>query len=344
MAARLKLVFKRPWLHHFIIICYIGAPFANVLLLMAFLHVPLAAVFRNLIAGYGLLATMWLFSAPIVGISLYFVRRSSWYVFLGHSSLILLDFLIKWAIQPAYDLRTVPGFHNIVLLTGNIALVVVVAYIIQRDFRAPYFQVLNRSWRERERVPIHNTITVDGQPRIMNDLSTGGCFVLETGFDRKLGSKIRLSFQSNSLNIDCTGEVMRVTATGIGIRFVHLPLAKKSDIRTLLRKRFALRQKVDIPCTWVFQDDKSQSRMVDLSSEGCYLQAQFAGLREGSNGKLQVILPCNRHSYSLLGEVVWINRIGAHEKPVGFGFRFNHRQARFMKDATLHYGQGMLVR
>ena len=344
MAAGLKPVLKRPWLHHLIIICYIGAPFANVLLLKAFLGVSFGTIFSNLAAGYGTLATVWLLTAPIVVISLYFVRRFSWYVFLGHSSLILLDFIIKWATRPGYYLRTIPGFHNIILLAGNIALVAIVAYIIQRDFRSPYFQVLNRSWRERKRIPIYHTINLDGQPRIVNDLSTGGCFVLESGFERTPGSKVRLSFQSNTLTIECMGEIMRVTGTGLGIRFIHLAAAKKRDIGRMLKNRFALRQKVDIPCTWVFRDEESESRLVDLSSGGCYVQAQIAGLREGSDGELKVVLPHNKQSYSLPGQVVWINHTGAHEKPVGFGFRFHNRQAGFMKDATLHYGQGMLVR
>jgi Tfp pilus assembly protein PilZ len=277
-------------------------------------------------------------------VSLYFVARFSWYVFLGHSGLILLDYIIKWATRPAYYLRTVPGFHNILLFTGNIALVAIVTYIIQRDFRAPYFQVLNRNWRERTRIPIYHTISLDGQSRLMNDLSTGGCFVLETGPDRRPGTRLKLDFQSNKLDIECVGEIMRVTGTGLGIRFVHLAAAKKRDIGKMLKNRFALRQKVDIPCTWVFRDQESGSRMVDLSNGGCYLQGQFAGLSDGSEGELRVVFPHNKRSYSLPGRVAWINHTGAHEKPAGFGFRFLHKQVRFMKDATLHYGQGMLVR
>lgn len=344
MPVGFKPVLKRPWLHHLIIICYIGAPIANVLLLKAFLHVSFRTIFSNLAAGYGVLATVWLFTAPVVGVSLYFVKRFSWYVFLGHSSLILLDFIIKWATRPGYYLRTVPGIHNIILLAGNIALVAIVSYIIQRDFRAPYFQVLNRSWRERTRIPIYHTITLDGQPRMMNDLSTGGCFVLESGILRKPGDKVVLSFQSNTLNIECAGEIMRVTDTGLGIRFIRLPAAKKRDISRMLRDRFALRQKVDIPCTWVFRYEESEARLVDLSYGGCYVRAQFAGLREGSDGELKVTFSCNKHSFLLPGHVVWINHFGAHEKPPGFGFMFNHRQPGFMKDATNHYGQGMLVR
>jgi len=75
--AGMRSVLKRPWLHHVIIICYIGAPFVNVLLLVVFLRVTLATVFANLVAGYGPLATVWLFTAPLVGVSLYFVKRFS---------------------------------------------------------------------------------------------------------------------------------------------------------------------------------------------------------------------------------------------------------------------------
>ncbi len=344
MAIKLKPAIKRPWLHHLIIICYIAAPFANILLLKLFLHVSFRIIFVNLVAGYGILATLWLLTAPIVGVSLYFVRRFSWYVFLGHSGIILVDYVVKWATRPAYYLHTVPGFHNILLFTGNIALVAIVTYIIQRDFRAPYLQVLNRHWREHKRIPIYHTITLDGQSRIMNDLSPGGCFVLETGLERKPSGKVKLHFKSNTLEIECVGEIMRVTDTGLGIRFMHMASTKKRDIARMLKNRFALRHKVDIPCTWVFRGEESGSRMVDLSNGGCYIQAQTAGLGDGLGGELRVVFPHNNRSYSLPGHVVWINQTGEHEKPAGFGFRFLHNQARFMKEATLQYGQGMLVR
>jgi hypothetical protein len=344
MKSSFKPVLKRPWLHHVIFICYIVAPIANLLLLRAFLNVPFRTIFANLAAGYGLLATIWLYTAPIVGISLYFVKKFSWYVFLGHSGLIIADYIVKWATRPAYYLHTVQGFHNILLLTGNVALIAVVAYIIQNDFRAPYFQVLNRHWREKKRIPIYHTIALDGQPRTLNDLSTGGCFVLEPVTTRRPGDRVDLSFQSNTLRIECAGEIMRVTGTGIGIRFVRLPFAKRRDIARLLRNRFALRQKVDIPCKWVFKDERLETQMVDLSSGGCYLHAAAAGLCESSGGRVEVVFTCNRHAYSLPGQVVWVNRTGEHGKPVGFGLRFDHRQPGFMKDATIHYGLGMLVR
>jgi len=185
---------------------------------------------------------------------------------------------------------------------------------------------------------------VDGETRAINDLSTSGCFVLEPMSDRTPGARLMIFSQSNSLNFECSGEVMRVTATGIGVRFIRLPAPKKREIRRLLKNRFSLRQKVDIPCTWVFGYEESESRMVDLSSGGCFVHAQLGGLKEGADGVLKVMLAARKSLYSLPGHVVWINHAGAHQKPVGFGFQFDHRQGGFMQEATIHYGQGMLVR
>ncbi len=119
----LKTNIKRPWIHYIIIIAYITAPFANILLLVLMAKLPLATIVHRLFKGYGLLAGLWLLTAPLVGIVLYFIHRISWYVFLGHSSLILIDYILKWAIKPVFYWRTVPTFHQFLLLTGNVVLV-----------------------------------------------------------------------------------------------------------------------------------------------------------------------------------------------------------------------------
>jgi Tfp pilus assembly protein PilZ len=339
-----KTVFKRPWLHHVIIIVYIAAPIVNILLLRLFLNVPFGVIFSRLLAGYGILATLWLVTAPLVGISLYFVTRVSWYVFLGHSGLILMDFIIKWATRPAYYLRTVPGFHNILILAGNLALVALVAYIIQRDFRSPYFQVLNRNWRERRRIPIYHTISLDGASRIVSDLSTGGCFVVEEGTARAVGSRVKLSFPSDTLRIECMGEIMRATSGGYGIRFMALPGAKRRDIARMLRKRFSLRHKVELPCSLFVAPRERGAIMLDLSSGGCYVQVETTGLLQGSAGALRVRLPDAARTFLFPGKAVWINSAGENKKPVGFGLKFDRRQARFLKLAVARHSQGVLIR
>ena len=344
MRARARPVLKRPWLHHVIIICYILAPVVNILGVKLFVGAPFGVIFARLFEAYGVLATIWLITAPVVGVSLYFVQRFSWYVFLGHSGIIVADFVYKWTVHPAYYLRTVPGIHNILLLAGNVALVAVVGYIIQRNFRAPYFQVLNRTWRERIRIPIYHPVAINGTEHIMSDLSDGGCFVSWDCPECAAGNRVALSFKSQSLCIECQGEIMRITSKGIGIRFLRLPRESKRDIRRLIRNRYSLRHKVDIPCVSRFGDEESTARMLDVSPTGCYLQAQYAGLRAGSEGVLHVAIGEARPAVNLSGSVVWINPGDVGGRPPGFGFHFGHRQAHFVKEAAERFGIGVLVR
>ena len=339
-----KTVFKRPWLHHVIIIAYIAAPFVNIVLVKLFLGVSFGVIFSRLFEGYGVLATVWLITAPIVGISLYFVNRLSWYIFLAHSSLILLDFIYKWASRPSYYLRTVPGTHNILILAGNLALVGLVAYIIQKDFRSPYLQVLNRNWREHRRIPIHHTITLDGAPRAVTDLSTTGCFVVEAATVRTLGSRVRLSFPGDALRIDCMGEIMRATPEGYGVRFIGLPFGRKRDIARMLRKRFSLRHKVSVPCAAVFAGVERAVEMLDVSSGGCYLRAETVDITSGAAGTLRVKLAEGSRPFEVAGTAAWVNSAGESGKPVGFGFQFQRAQRRFLKITIARYGQGMLIR
>ncbi len=344
MVRSIRPAFRRPLLHHLIIILYLAAPFANIILLKVFLGLPLAKIFPRIIAGYGVLATIWLCSSPIVGIALYFANRFSWYLFLGHSSLILLDFIIKWASRPAYFARTVPGAMNIIIVTGNLALVVVIGFIIQRNFRAPYFQVLNRSWRERKRIPIHHTVLLDGQPLVADDLSALGCFISEPGTSRTVGSRVEIRFMSDSLTVECPGEIMRTTDTGLGIRFIGLPRAKKRDIDRMLRKRFSLRQMVDLACTCTFEQGEWAAIMLNLSQGGCYIQSKVEGLREEEHGTIILPMQGDGKSYHLAGRIAWINREGQDEKPVGFGCEFDRKQPAMMRYTTLHHGQGVLIR
>ena len=53
MTKALKPVLKRPWQHHVIILCYVAAPFVNIILVKVFLHVSFRAIFVHLTAGYG---------------------------------------------------------------------------------------------------------------------------------------------------------------------------------------------------------------------------------------------------------------------------------------------------
>ena len=122
------------------------------------------------------------------------------------------------------------------------------------------------------------------------------------------------------------------------------PRGEKARCPPAPQNKFSLRQKVDIPCAFVFHGEEFDSRVVDVSRAGCYLQGQFAGLEVGSEAALKVALSGTGPHYSLSGRVAWINPGGAYGRPAGFGFRFDIRQTGFMKKATARYGLGMLVR
>ncbi len=85
---KLKVIVKRPLNHYLIIIIYILAPVINVLMVRILGQIPFHLVIRNFFEGFGLLAGLWLITAPIIGIGFYFVNRVSWYAFIGHSFLI----------------------------------------------------------------------------------------------------------------------------------------------------------------------------------------------------------------------------------------------------------------
>lgn len=145
----------------------------NVLLIKVLGDISFPLIFKNFFNGFGLFAGLWLLTAPIVGIGFFFVHKVSWYIFIGHSCLILIDYAIKWLSRPIYYMKTISGSHNVLMLTGNLLLVIVVGYIIQKDFRAPYFQALQRHWRESQRIPINHFITINGELMKINDLSPG---------------------------------------------------------------------------------------------------------------------------------------------------------------------------
>lgn len=330
-----RIVIKRPLLHYLISLAYILAPIVNILLLVLVARIRLSDILQRLFHGYGYLAGIWLLTAPIVGIGLYFVHKVSWYIFLAHSALILVDYVVKWATIPGYYWLSVRGVHQLLLFTGNVALVVVIGYIIQKDFRAPYFQVLPRGWRTSRRVPIRHFVQLDGRRCAITDLSDTGCFVAEPALQIEAGRKTAIGFQADRLQISCRGEVMRRTPDGYGVRFVGLSQRDKRDIRQMIRKRFPFRYAVEIPGRWVVDGRPVAATVRDVSYSGCYVQAPLEGIAAGQIGFLHI--PLGRREVSLSGSVVWVNPTELHGKPVGFGAHFDRDQRRLTRRVLEQY-------
>jgi hypothetical protein len=344
----MKTILKRPWVHHAIIWGYIVAPVANVLLVSFFLHVPVATVVQRLARGYGTLGAAWLLTAPLMGIALYVVNRFVWYLFLAHSSLVFVDFVLKWVARPLLFLHTIPPLNHLVIACGNLALVGLVGYIIQRDFRAPYFQVLQRSFREHRRLPIRHQISLGGFPALIDDLSITGCFVpapLEgpSGpIALNAGDDVVISFRSATLTLETRGRVMRVTPGGWGIRFLSLDRREKKDLRRLLRNRYGLRYLVNLPAEWMINHEGHAGRLFDVSTSGCFVATDTPPIDRGVPAVVAIDVAGTR--VTSRGKVVWLNRAARDDKPVGFGLHFGKPQGRLVRLVKRRLGRPEMTR
>lgn len=339
---KVKAVIQRPRIHYVFIFGYLIAPVANILLLMAFADVPLGLIFQRMWLGYGPLATIWLYSAPLVGLSLFFVHKATWYGFLAHSSLILIDFVVKWIIRPGFYSTTVAGWMNILIFAGNLLLVLVIGYIVQRDFRAPYFQVLQRHWREKKRIPINHTIDLDGAEYHISDLSVGGCFVVGENLTFSPGDTFTVDLVARDFHFQCSGRVMRVAPQGAGIMFVKLSYLKKRQLGRFLRLIFGLRYRVDLEGTWTQKAALLRVKIRDLSKGGAYVVAPTDYVEVGVHCELNFQIA--DHTYELKSRVAWLNPEGNFGKPPGFGLTFVPRQYFMIRHLAKHHDVLTLTR
>lgn len=315
---------------------YILAPLINILIVRNIGQVPLDQIFRNFFQGFGFFAGLWLITAPLVGIGFYFVNKISWYIFIGHSSLILLDFIVKWISRPVYYLKTISGTQNLLMISGNIILIMIVGYVIQKNFRAPYFQAMQRHWRESIRIPIHHVIKINGIEMEINDLSAGGCFVLRKGERLSLKTNHDILFRSDRLEINCMGQIMRQTDKGSGIMFKNITSTQKKDIRLFLKKRFSLRQQINLEGQWDNNGILKKVTLLDISKGGCFIASDISEVQEKDSGIISINIGEKKHDIPAL--VSWINHEGEHRKPDGFGCAFRRNHKKMMKEISEKFG------
>lgn len=333
-----RVVIKRPWTHYVISLGYVLAPAVNILLVVIISNTPLPNVINRMFLGYGPLASIWLLTAPLVGIALYLVHKASWYVFLGHSALILVDYVWKWVSDPVFYWRSIQGSHQALILTGNIALIAVIGYIIHKDFRAPYFQVIPRGWRVNRRVPIRHRVYLNGNPTSVTDLSTTGCFVADPELTLQVGERVVVGFQAETIQVQCSGEVMRKTPDGYGIRFVSLGRRMRQDVRRMLRARFPFRYPVDLSGAWATGGERRPVTVKDISDGGCYLHSEQPEVTPRAEGTVEISVGHRTHRAD--ARVAWVNTSELYGKPRGFGVTFTRKQARLRKAAVAHHKGG----
>lgn len=325
----MKAIIKRPPIHFVIIVAYILAPVVNIFALFVFTPLQLPEIFSGFFQWYGIPAGIWLITAPLVGVGLYFIHRISWYIFLAHSGLVLVDFIVKWITRSSLYSLNAGSIHSLALFGGNIALILIVGYVIQKDFRAPYLQVLKRHWRESRRIPIHHHILLSGNKCDINDLSGTGCFVTTSVPAINLGDRLPVEMSLGNIKLQCRATVVRKDDAGYGLQFVGITRRLKREISVFLKNRFTLRYSVDLPAVWQSSNEREEVVVQDLSTGGCYVRTAQKNAAEGQSGHLTIT--ADSASHILSGSVVWANQAGDHNKPSGFGFHFDSRERKTIR-------------
>ena len=332
----MKTAIKRPLIHYFIIAGYVIAPAINLFFYSRNYHLDLRVLFQNFFTIFSPLSGFLLLTEPLVGLGLFFVHRFSWYAFVVHSALLILDSVIK--------LIAGGNLYQWSVLGGTVVWVAVIAYVIQKDFRAPYFQALPRTWREKRRVPIHHYIWLAGEQKEIGDFSASGCFVNDASLQLRLGERvpIRLNLENKDIDFTCDGEVVRITDTGLGIRFVDVPRRDQWRLNRFFRNKFPLRYAVSLSCIWQGASAVAAIvKTVDISRDGCFVATETSKFNVGENGMLQLRL--GEEDYLIEATVIWINH-GRFIKPLGVGFRFKSPQRRLMRRLHLLHPELPLTR
>ncbi len=236
----MKTKIIRPLQLYVIIVAYILAPVMNILLFSLLNNqIPLGTVLSNFFSAYGPFAAIWLFTAPLVGISFWFVKPFTWYAFLIHSSWIVLDSIIKLVFSPANYFNVVSGPYLLLMMLGNVVLVIIIGFVLQKDFKTPYFQVLPRSWRANKRFPIKHSIAFNKKNHEISDLSYTGCFVPGTSTGFHVGDNLDIQLQVAKKTITCSGTVVREAGHGLGIQFHKLSTSDKGTIKNFVKDYLA---------------------------------------------------------------------------------------------------------
>jgi len=333
--ALLNTQIKRPLLHHLIILGYFLAPVVNVLIFIKMNDYPLWFVLDNFFRFFKLFGGILIILMPFIALSLYVVNKYSFYVFLLHSLLVLLDNFIK--IFSHFSM------YQFGLLLGSIILFVAIYYILQKDFRAPYFQVLGRTFREKNRVPIHHFISATlGTKKTrkipINDISPGGCYITEKFSNIYIGQKFDLEFNAQNFNFLTQAEIVRIDQNGFGVRFQNLTKELEKEIDLFVKTRFALRYKVNFAAILTLKKKKIAGRLIDVSDTGSFFQPdndQLKFLDKSNKGDaIHLSFVYNNETIDLEGNIVWFQPNPSLNKPIGCALNFNKKFRKKLNPIT----------
>jgi hypothetical protein len=275
---------------------------------------------------FGYLGGTLILLYPVVAIFLYFVTRISWYIFIVHGILVVIENIYRIS----YHQHT---FYHLAMLGFVLIFSAIVLFALQKNFRSPYFHVIARSFRRTNRIPIDHQIQVDGTRYRVNDFSDGGCFIPDPKADLKLGKIVAIQFKSEKLHIACRGEVVRSDEDeGFGIRFLDLNKEDRNDINNMIINRYSIRYEVNIPCTWEEDDIKQVGALINISAHGCFIQADGTSFNVGDQGIIRAAI--GKEEVLIIGVIKWIQPQEKDGKPSGIGIRYKRAQSKLLHHIT----------
>ena len=232
---------KRPLPHHVIIATYIATPVIDLAVMSLALAIPLGAAAGRLMSGYGPLVAAWMVTAPAAGACLYLLNRASWYVFLAHAGIMVAASAVTFGVRGLGDISSIPRLSHDVFLAGNVIRLAFVGYVLQKDFRAPYFHILHRSFRGARRVAVQVPVILGGEACLTEDVSVAGCFVAGPRSKRSVGERVAVQLDCGGTEVRCAGQVMRSLPSGLGVRFLGLSRHQRRALRLLLARQLVPR-------------------------------------------------------------------------------------------------------
>jgi hypothetical protein len=281
---------------------------------------PLAAI-GNLYRLWGPAVATWLLSAPLAGAAFFFVNPITWWMFVAHSSMVLLGTVLVWATRLPYSLYTLGGRpKQLIVVAGVLALAAVLVLACRKELRIPYLQRKRRGWRKSQRIPLQHFVNVGGQECRITSLSADGCFIAEPDGSFNIGQEVTIEFQSGRLRLVCQGQIASKRSYGYGVRFLFLPNAIRDDIGRTIRNRSTPRTECHLPCRLTLDGTERFGVLRDLSNGGCFIQTTAKGIVGGVSGS--IVVAGVRDPMHL--RVIWSGTGGMAERPRGIGARFMH--------------------
>lgn len=176
----------------------------------------------------------------VVGVGLIKVRIWGWYLLIFHAIFAIVGTLLNkpvdtWATQP--------------MVWFNLIYVFPVAYFLQKEIRAPYFNPRLRWWEQHKRLKEELNVEVlrENNEKLTTstfDISEGGCFLQVDGIqDFVPGALLKLNISIDNLEyVKTEGEVVWVSPgegqypQGLGIKFINLAKEGRWTLEKYIKK------------------------------------------------------------------------------------------------------------